>query len=809
MTAAFGRLLYTDCAPGTGRGSGGGFQIQAQSPSVDPQQASFAVGWLLYEAQNAWVADRRPIEDFPLGFAHSGAEGYGTAQGRYLGKEAVGGRMGNHLADCLLTRDADGYDTIRPAQLWRAPLWRSEPWESRDCPDYDGDLEPGPLGLEHVTDWVRERAERAPALARLLSVLEDRKGQRVVIMSADADEAMRWITAATLLLPQRQAIEVSFKVFSAAPLRSLQRVVAAPPDVNPDLRPGAGLGVFVLEAATCRCDEADVTRRAEFLVGKFAGDSDPYDIVDANDLALTLGADAWPLDVAALHAAWALTCPDDQVTDPDALFRWLQQASQEHLREHGQAITEALLAGQASGDQLRWLDARVGAGALPFDHDVIRMRLLDAEITDVLAGRPAPAGPLPDAMLTEQARRDAESALTSALLRGADGKFDEAGRVLRLARRHGISLEPLSPTVEKFVTDFAWAWLSSSKPEDPKDWALREHILAEAQAELRNRYTEDPSSKAVRDTMRRVFPYLRELNDPVDPLYWPLQAASIKALPGPEKVIRLRKMLASADLLRRTDQNLALRAEQALQRALLDWDAVDEGVAITIITEVSASQVNQEIYSYAQSWLAGKARNPDRDLLTVLQNLGDRIPASPPELAELADGNRKVAQFIKAATGDSIGQPRTRVIAIKNVCEADPVVVKILAAEVIDALSYDPDLAADVFARFPSRSKKESPIPTLIQAVDSRFGELAEFEDRVQCALWAFQIYAHPHLSDTRRGWMAKEIRKFQSLIIAAEGAKSADNWRAVVRERLASGDLRDQWDSLLPKQGPNWVFRG
>ncbi len=72
---AFGRLLYTDCAPGTGRGSGGGFQIQAQSPAVDPQQASFAVGWLLYEAQSAWVADRRPVEDFPLGFAHAEAEG--------------------------------------------------------------------------------------------------------------------------------------------------------------------------------------------------------------------------------------------------------------------------------------------------------------------------------------------------------------------------------------------------------------------------------------------------------------------------------------------------------------------------------------------------------------------------------------------------------------------------------------------------------------------------------------------------------------------------------------------------------------
>ena len=162
-------------------------------------------------------------------------------------------------------------------------------------------------------------------------------------------------------------------------------------------------------------------------------------------------------DVCALHAAWVLTRPDDPVTDPDALFRWLQQADKARLREYGPAITEALLADRTPGDLLRllrWLDARIAARELEFDQDVIRMRLLDAEIGDVPAGQPAAAGALPDTALTDQARRDAESALTSALLRGADGKIDQAraGGLLRLARRYGISLEPPSPPVEKFVT---------------------------------------------------------------------------------------------------------------------------------------------------------------------------------------------------------------------------------------------------------------------------------------------------------------------------------------------------------------------
>jgi hypothetical protein len=79
-TAPFERLLYTDCRPGDGRGAGGGFQVQAQSAGVDSAQAAQAVGSLLYEVQEAWVVQRRPVGDFPAGFAHaSGPGGYGTA----------------------------------------------------------------------------------------------------------------------------------------------------------------------------------------------------------------------------------------------------------------------------------------------------------------------------------------------------------------------------------------------------------------------------------------------------------------------------------------------------------------------------------------------------------------------------------------------------------------------------------------------------------------------------------------------------------------------------------------------------------
>jgi hypothetical protein len=799
--AAFGRLLYTDCAPGTGCGSGGGFQIQAQSPGVDPQQASFAVGWLLYEAQNAWVADRRPIEDFPLGFAHSGAEGYGTAQGRYVGKEAVGGRMGNHLADCLLTHDPELYGTIRPAQLWRAPLWRAEPWETRDCPDFDGDLELGPLGLEDITDWVREkRAERGPVLARLLSVLEDPNGQRVVIVSADADEAMRWIAAATLLLPQRQALDVSIKVFSGGPLRSLQRVVAAPPDIFRDLRPGAGLGVFVLDAASCRADEASVTERAQFLVGKFAGEADPYDIVDATDLAHELSGGAWPQDVAAVLAAWSLTRPGDPVSDPDSLFRWLREAGRAQLREHGPAVTETLLAGNPSADQLRWLDAQITSGELEFDLEAIRIRLLDAEIADALGGQAAPEGTLPGAALSDQARRDAESALTSALLRSADGKVDmaEANLVLRLARRHGISLDPPSPPVEQFVTDFVWAWLNSSKPLDPKDWAMRERIVAAAQTELRDLYTDDPSSKVVRGIIVRFVAYFTDLKDPADPLYWQKQAIEIRQAADEQKDERLRQLLNDIAKWRKTNPGQADRAEKDLQQALLDWNAVTEAIAVVISAEISESRVKDEIKDKARSWLTDKASQPDADFLRVLRVLHNRSPFPPSSrLGELAEGDKKVELFLRHASGEKARKDSGIDAVAKALSKADDAVIVIRVGDIVDAISANADLAVAVLMALPAGTaiKPRKAIKELVRRLRALAAQPMTLDERVEFAVWLVEVL-NP-LPDGKYKQLYEVLKRLHEAISNGKGgARESDRWVDEVRKSLPD-DLANEWDRL------------
>src|SRR5580704_16612738 len=277
-TELFDRLLYTDCRAGTGRGAGGGFQVQAQSAGVDAAQAKMAVGWLLYDAPNAWIVQRRPVEEFPLGLAHAAEAGYGTAQSRYVGTEATGGRQGNHLADCLLTRDRDLYGPTRPAQLWRSPFWRAEPWETTDCPQFDDTLIPGPLTVDDAAEWLRARAERAPVLARLLSMLEDPAGRRVVITAAEPGEALTWIAAATLLLPIRAALDVSFKVFCVTPQRGSHRVVAVPKELYPQVGTGRGDSAFVLDAEEAVSDAVEVSTRASFWVELLARADDPYDV---------------------------------------------------------------------------------------------------------------------------------------------------------------------------------------------------------------------------------------------------------------------------------------------------------------------------------------------------------------------------------------------------------------------------------------------------------------------------------------------------------------------------------------------------
>jgi hypothetical protein len=502
--------------------------------------------------------------------------------------------------------------------------------------------------------------------------------------------------------------------------------------------------------------------------------------------------------VAAVLAAWSLTRPGDPVDDPDALFRWLKQAGQAQLRKHGPSVTETMMAGNPSADQLRWLDAQVIRRELEFDREAIRIRLLDAEIADALGGQAAPAGTLPDAALSDQARRDAESALTSALLRSADGKIDlaEANLMLRLARRHDISLDPPSPPVEQFVTDFVWAWLYSNEPLDPKDWALRERIVAAAQAELRLLYQDDPSAKAVRQIIVHFVDYFPDLHDPADPLYWQKQALEIRRAADEQKDDRLRHLLDNIAKWRKTHPDQADRAEKDLQRALLDWNAVTEGIAVVISSEISESRVMDEIKDKARNWLTDKASKPDADFLRLLRVLHNRSPfPSGSRLGELADGDRKVELFLRQAGDEKVRKVSGADAAAKALARTDDGVLVIRADDIADAISGNETLAVAVFMAFPTSvaMKPRKAIRELVKKLRAFAAQPMPLDERVEFAVWLVSVL-HP-LPDNKYKLLYEVLKDLHDAIGNGKGsAKESDRWVDGVRKSLPDG-LVDDWD--------------
>lgn len=798
MTAdAFDRLLYTDCLPGTGRGGGGGFQVQAQSSGVEPAQSELAVSMLLYEVQNAWIVQRREVEDFPLGFAHASGAGYGTAQSRYLGKEAAGGRPGNHLADCLLTGNPELYGTIRPAQLWRSPLWRAEPWDTRDCPQFKENPEPGSLTLDAVTDWARERPERAAVLTRLLSVLEDPAGPRVVIVTDDADEAMTWIAAVTLMLPERRALDISFKVFSNAPLRAGHRVVAAPTELNPQLGPGLAGETFVLDATTCSASDAPVSARAAFLVGQLTADCDPYEVVDAVELAEEIGGGTWPAGTDPLFTSWALTHPDDPLPDSGPLFRWLSGAGPDGLREHGPAVANAVIQASPPPAALRWIDDAAAAGRLDIDPAVVRPRLLAAELAEVREGQARAGGALRPVTLSEEASRDAASELSSAILLSPD--WCQVDLLLRLTRRYGIDLELSGPLRDRLHA-FAVSWIDQPAAYTPDGWAFSEFILDSALDELRARFARDKKlSPVTMGALRQLYRYYMSrplhLTDPFDCQFY---TAAMADLPASERTDALARALA--DIRQPGDPAAASQAATALQRALIDWDLVDPEVAIMITMRLPGlATVEPAIAALAADWLERAAKKPDRRLLDMIANLGKHgWKPGTPRLAKLASSDKDVRDFTERARGPRIlNSERYLKETVQLVADSDRSVVRIRIGDILAAClaSQDPYLGGIVMTAL------RSDLAELM--VDGWASGLTQ-ASQVGHAVWAVHCLAHPKLPGKCHDLMASDMRKYR----AALGRKDGERWRTDVQQRL-DPDLHEIWESVFaPKSGLRWISR-
>jgi GTPase-associated protein 1, N-terminal domain type 2/GTPase-associated protein 1, middle domain len=633
--------LYTDCRAGMGRGAGGGFQVQAQSADVDAAQAKMAVGWLLYDAPNAWIVQRRPVEEFPLGFAHASAAGYGTAQSRYVGTEATGARQGNHLADCLLTRELDLYGPTRPAQLWKSQLWRAEAWASTDCPQFDEPLPLGPLAVDAVADWLRGSTARADVLARLVSVLEDPAGRRVVITANAPDEALRWIAAATLLLPVRVALDVSFKVFCSNPVQASHRIVAVLKELNPQMVRGRADSVFVLDAEEAVSDSAEVSARARFWADLFAGAEDPYDVVDAVELADVLSGGTAQAGADALLTAWAVTVPDSPLDDPAVLFRWLSGADPKLQQEHGSAVARRILAADPSAAALRWIDTAAALGRIDVDRPAVRALLLTAEIAEVRAGGAPPTEVLGAVEASADARRDADSKLSSAIVLGSDPQVE---LLLRLSRRHLAELQ--RPPLDDRLRVFVIGWIDHPGRDcHPREWALREEILDLAHDELQDRIARGGIAE-VTGAIRQLWRYFADRRgDPDDLLYCHFQAAAARGLPGQQRSARLAELMRRAEYARKPAAAIG-----AMQRALIEWRVLTSADSLTILRVLpDAGPVAPEIAAAAIDEIARAASRPTASALDALGVLQRRsLVPHEQRFTYLLGEDRVVLDFIQA-----------------------------------------------------------------------------------------------------------------------------------------------------------------
>jgi GTPase-associated protein 1, N-terminal domain type 2/GTPase-associated protein 1, middle domain len=773
---AFDRLLYTDCRAGTGRGAGGGFQVQAQSSSVDSAQAKMAVGWLLYDPPNAWIVQRRPVEEFPLGLAHVAEAGYGTAQSRYMGTEATGARQGNHLADCLLTRDRELYGPIRPAQLWRSPLWRAEPWETTDCPQFDDALVPGPLTVDAVAEWLRASAERAPVLARLLSVLEDPAGRRVVITAAEPGEALAWVAAATLLLPIRAALDVSFKVFCVTPQRGSHRIVAVPKELNPQVGPGRGDSAFILDAEEAISGAAEVSARASFWVGLLANADDPYDVVDAVELADLLGAGLSRDGMDAIITAWAVTAPGDPLDDASVLFRWLSGADAKLQQEHGPSVVHRILAAGPTAPMLRWIDDAATLGHVDSDRLAVRIALLTAEIAEIRSGSRPPASRLAPVDLDPSTRRDADSELSSAIVLAPHQQVD---LLLLLAERHGV--EPQLPPLLDRLRGFAIDWIDHpARDYQPEGWALRDEVLDLAHGELEARLAQYGTA-GVLDTLKRLWRYFADRSaDLIDLLDLHVQAAGMRTLSAEQRRARLAALLAQAGNGPRAEATL-----DGLQQVLLDWGTLGPGEALLLLPALpDAVPVAQAVVDTAVGEIGRVAVHPTTGALDALEALQRRglIPRGKP-FADLLAADANVRKFVEATRSPKFGddRPWTRQW-IKDLAGIMPAVLRARRRLLLEtSLEYPaPWLGAYLLRTLPA------PLP---QALIDSWGRELGGQWALRAAVWGAHWAGDPALEEFRPGMVAM-FREFGSRLSPAD------------RERW----LLDVQNGLGPDQASNWA---
>lgn len=526
----FGSLYYTDCLPGQGLNGSAGFQFQAASPGLATEAMAVVQRSTLYEPPASWMRERRPAADYPRSLTHTASDGvYATAAGVYLGQEANGSREGNQFTHAVVTDDMKDYGLLRPAQMWGAPWWATAPAPGTELSELPPNPEAGPLD----TETVRERVQAAGGADRLMALLsaverlaDPQQRQTVVVVSSDPETAACWIAAATLLLPLKRALRVSFKIFVADAQYGQHDIIVLHPEWAgrwADTGDGQGFVVFDLDRE--RHTSTEVTESARFWVPRFLS-ADPLDVVDAVELAGQLAQTRGDDPASGIERMVAgVVAAGERLTDAESLERasaWLVNAPDGAAKIVREPLVDAVLAGGPKVDVLRNLALAIGAQAdWGAAKSTVRGGLLTAEISEALAAADGVAAaqwftrlaPLPAYSAPDTDVRKLESAL-----RGVQ-RQDQVPALLTVAYRHGICLK--TNQYSKQADWFAQWWVDQtgsravdgllSYLEGPEPLLWVRDVLQDRLAKHDAR---------VVDTIRSYWwePMWRAAHDPTDPL---------------------------------------------------------------------------------------------------------------------------------------------------------------------------------------------------------------------------------------------------------------------------------------------------
>lgn len=629
MTGRLETLIYTDCRPDQGLSGTAGLQFQARSPGADRDAMEVVRRNLLYEPPSAWMRERRPPADYPPSFAHVWDGCLATARGVYLGKEANGGREGNQLTHSVVASAPEAYALVRPAQMFQAPFWTDRPAAGTECPAVDEGWQPGPFDAVAAQGFVTGHPHGPRLLVSLLSALQrvgEDQAPRILFVAREVEPVLRWLTAATLLLPQRRALAVGFKVFTTNPAYATQPVLAVHPDWEESpvqVDDDRGYAVFDLE--TGAWSQVEPSGTAARWVSVFCAE-DPYDVVDAVEVA-----DATNLPDAAGQAVGlaAVLHRRPRTDEAEAVVSWLRTGSPKLLDEYGAVVADLFVESvhEWTPAVLRDLDTVARTGRLPERAVEVRQALLTAEVNHARRTGKSMTQPLePTAGWTADDQAHAVRTVLHAL-RDADPRGFDA--VLRVARRFRLPVSGghLRELAGGFLADWA---AHPERDYSPADWPCGDDLRDMLRDELARRVESDPDG--VGDL------WWERLLDTVDHLGSGLNEAVLSAamarLPRPG-----RRSLASRWL-----AGLARVPEPAKEARYLSdvlWRRVpptDEEFRLLLDKVPAEAALSPRIFS----WLGQQLQDePSATALDLAQELVGRGLFRPPDLtAELLRRDR-------------------------------------------------------------------------------------------------------------------------------------------------------------------------